>query len=153
MKYYFDEFGWHSLTPIEGRSTEVPLPTEGLSEGYAWNFSGYVWFQQKLIPDVIEVPSIPPVDHGTKITVLAFLNRFTDEEAIKLDLASIGATVQAAAIRRYLQKVNAATFIDLARDDLVSGVTQLESLNILTTGRADAILNTPVSEQEKYRGV
>lgn len=153
MLYHFDEFGWFSPSAIEGRSTDVPLPSEPLQEGYGWNFTGYIWFQQKLIPDVIVIPQIPLSEQDRKITKLAFLNRFTDEEAIKLDLASIGATVQAAAIRRYLQKVNAATFIDLARDDLVSGVTHLESLNILTTGRADAILNTPVSEQEKYRGV
>lgn len=56
------------------------------------------------------------------ITRLAFLSRFTDEEAIAIDLLSIGATVEAATIRRYLSKINAATYIDLDREDVRQGV-------------------------------
>lgn len=143
---YFDNYGWFSTEPIKGRSTEISPSEHVLPEGYGWNFTGYEWVQARLSQASVNTPK------ESRVTVLAFLNRFTDEEAIKLDLASIGATIQAAAIRRYLQKVNAATFIDLAREDLISGVTQLETLGILTAGRAEAILNTPVSDLERYRG-
>ena len=88
-----------------------------------------------------------------RITRLAFLNRFTDDEAIQLDLASQGSTVEAATIRRYLSKVNAATFIDLGREDTVEAVTGLEAAGLLEPGRADVILGADIQEIERYKGV
>ena len=85
---------------------------------------------------------------GTVITRLAFLSRFTDEEAISLDLASIGATVEAASLRRYMAKVNAASFIDLSREDTRAGVLALEQAGILGEGRALEILDAPIQPHE-----
>lgn len=96
-------------------------------------------------------PEAPPAE-PRRITCLAFLNRFTDAEAIDIDLASQGVTTQAAAVRRYMQKVNAATFIDLTRDDTRSGVLALESTGLLQLGRALQILDAPVTEQEAFNG-
>lgn len=87
-----------------------------------------------------------------KISRLAFLTRFTDTEAINLDLASIGSTVPAATVRRYLSKVNSAEFIDLERADTRNGVLQLEELGFLAAGRALEILNTPAADHEVYKG-
>lgn len=87
-------------------------------------------------------------DTPTRITRLAFLSRFTDEEAITLDLASIGATVEAATIRRYLSKVNAATYIDLTREDTRGGINALEAMGILVEGRALEILDSPIQPHE-----
>lgn len=83
------------------------------------------------------------------ITRHAFLQRFIDMEAIEIDLASIGATVDAAAIRRYLSLVNAAAYVDL--DDPVTrdGVQALESVQLIGVGRAAAILDAPVSLHER----
>ena len=100
--------------------------------------------------EVADVPASEPA-HQTKITRLAFLSRFTDAEAIALDLASQGATVQAATLRRYLSKVNAATFIDLSREDTRAGVLALEPLGILAEGRALEILDAPVQSHEVPR--
>lgn len=86
-----------------------------------------------------------------RITNLAFVDRFTDAEAIGIDLASIGATVGAAQIRRYLDKVSKATYIDLAREDTQSGVRALEVAGLLGAGRADAILLTPIEDHERPR--
>jgi hypothetical protein len=83
------------------------------------------------------------------ITVLAFLNRFTDAEAISMDLASIGNTVPAATLRRYMQKVNAAKYIDLARQDTIDGVNALETAGIIASGRASEILNSPIQDIER----
>ena len=44
-----------------------------------------------------------------RITRLAFVDRFTDAEAVAIDLASIGATVQAASIRRYARSCSTPT--------------------------------------------
>lgn len=89
------------------------------------------------------------VETSYKITKLAFLNRFTDEEAITIDLASIGSTVQAASMRRYMSKVNAANFIDLSREDTRAGVLALESAGVLANGRAAEILDTPIAPEER----
>lgn len=93
-------------------------------------------------------PELPITDAPTRITRLAFLSRFTDTEAITLDLASIGATVEAASIRRYLSKVNAATFIDLSREDTRGGIAALEAMGIIGEGRALEILDSPIQPHE-----
>lgn len=98
------------------------------------------------------VPQPEPAPELRHITQLAFLSRFTDPEAIAIDLASIGATPQAAGMRRYLSKVNAATFIDLDRPDTRAGVQALEAVGILTEGRALEILDTPIDAQERPQG-
>ena len=87
------------------------------------------------------------------ITRLAFLQRFLDSEAIAIDLASIGATAQAAAVRRYVSLINAATYIDLDRPDTRAGVIALESLGLINAGRAQVILDTPLSAGEGPGGV
>lgn len=91
----------------------------------------------------------PPEIADMRITRLAFLDRFTDAEAVQIDLASIGATVEAAQVRRYLHKVNSATHIDLARADLQAGVQALEAAGLLAAGRALAILDAPVEAHER----
>lgn len=82
------------------------------------------------------------------ITHLAFITRFTDAEAIAIDLASIGATVEAAAVRRYLAKVNAAKFIDLDFADTRTGVQALETSGLIGPGRAAEILDAEVLPSE-----
>lgn len=89
---------------------------------------------------------------STKITQLAFLNRFTDDEAVDIDLASIGSTRDAALLRRYLQKVNAATYIDLSRTDLAEDLQKLVNFNILTQERVDSILSAPIKDHELFKG-
>lgn len=84
-----------------------------------------------------------------RITRLAFLSRFSDAEAIDIDLASIGATEPAAALRRYQAKVSAALWIDLDRADTRAGVQALETAGLLGTGRALEILDAPVTDAER----
>jgi hypothetical protein len=92
-----------------------------------------------------------PIAAPRHITQLAFLNRFTDAEAIGIDLASIGSTTQAATMRRYLNKVNAAEFIDLDRADTRAGVQALEAAGALAVGRATTILDAEVQPTERYK--
>lgn len=106
-------------------------------------YEGGQWVE--LPPQPEPLPVAEPV---AQITRLAFLSRFTDEEAVALDLASIGATVEAATLRRYLSKVNAASFIDLSREDTRAGVQALEPMGILAEGRALEILDAPIQAHE-----
>lgn len=97
------------------------------------------------------VYSPEPVE-DMRITRLGFLDRFTDAEAVAIDLSSIGATVEAASIRRFVAKVNAAQYIDLSRPDTIAGVNALEQMGLIGEGRAIEILSPPIDEDEKWKG-
>jgi hypothetical protein len=117
--------------------------TEALAQvGPGWSFDGTTW----TAPEPVVIPE------DRRITRLAFMNRFTDAEAVAIDLASQGATVQAAYMRRYQAKVQAAQFIDLDDPDTRNGVIALEDGGLLADGRADEILNAPVQPHEKPTG-
>ena len=122
---------WDAVTPA----------IDGCAIGWAWDGEAFT------------PPAPPPAPEPTPspkhITRLAFLNRFTDAEAISIDLASIGATEQAAGLRRYMNKVNAATFIDLARPDTRAGVQALEAGGVLAAGRAAEILDIDILDEER----
>ena len=97
--------------------------------------------------------SLPP---DTRITCLAFRNRFTQAEKVMLELAALDdATApmaqrqQSAAIRVYLADVAATAFVDLARADTRAGVQSLEAAGLLAPGRALQILDAPVQAHER----
>lgn len=123
--------------------TDVPDDTQNGAE-----LVGGVWVNP--LPPVPQEAS-PPPPQVRQITGLAFFDRFTDAEAVAIDLASIGATAQAAGMRRYMSKVNAATYIDLERADTRAGVLALEAGGLLAEGRALEILDAPVLEHERWR--
>lgn len=81
---------------------------------------------------------------GSKITKLAFRNRFTSPEKVAL----YNAAKTSAEIQIYLDDVNAATFIDLQRPDTRAAVHGLESLGLLAAGRALQVLDAPIQPDE-----
>lgn len=94
-----------------------------------------------------------------RITVLAFRNRFSTNEKITIDMASIdnpAATIQsrmlAASLRVSQKDLDNATFVDLDRADTIAGVTSMETYGILGTGRAAQILNAEVLPIERPTG-
>lgn len=101
---------------------------------------------------VFTAPTPVEVPQDWRITRLAFLSRFTDAEAIGIDLASQGATVEAAAMRRYQKKVDNAIYIDLSNAETRLGVIALEDVGLLADGRSDVILNAPVQPHERPTG-
>lgn len=101
-------------------------------------------------------PAPPPAPLPRHITKLAFDNRFTQEELVTLELASIddpaGTTEQrtlAANLRVYQRKVDRATYIDLDRADTRAGVIALEQFAILADGRAIEILDGEITDIER----
>lgn len=82
----------------------------------------------------------------TKITRLAFRNRFSLEEKTLL-YTTAKTNIQ---IQIYLDDVNAATYIDLSRPDTRFGVITLENIGIIAPGRAAQILDTPAQTHELY---
>ena len=92
----------------------------------------------------------------TRITRLAFRNRFTSAEKMALEMAALDDPTapmaqrqQAAAIRVYLADVAASTFIDLCSQDTRAGVQALEAGGLLTEGRGPEILDAPVQPHER----
>lgn len=95
-----------------------------------------------------------------KLTKLAFRSRFTTEEKGRItgfafgNLTNANATIAgyAASVLASLNDQRDATFIDLCRPDLVSGLTSLVALGLISSGRVTAILTTPPTFDETYRG-
>jgi len=83
------------------------------------------------------------------ITQLAYLSRFTDDEAVAIDLASIGATDAAARVRRYQAIVAASPTVNLDRTGMATRVQALKAAGLLTGPRAAAILSGAVQDVEK----
>lgn len=95
---------------------------------------------------------------STRITKLAFRNRFTQAEKVALEIAALDnpaapmqMRAQAAALRASQLDVAAATFIDLQRADTRAGVQSLEAAGLLAAGRAAAILDAPVADHERWQ--
>lgn len=92
----------------------------------------------------------------SRVTRLAFRNRFHQPEKVMLEMAALDdptapmpARQQAAALRAYLADVAAATYIDLARPDTRAGVQFLETAGLLQAGRALEILDAPILPEER----
>lgn len=94
-------------------------------------------------PDDTAVPAPPAI-----VSRKAFLSRFNEDEAVDIDLASMGATRQAASVRRYLAKTDAAQHIDLADPETQYGVHALEAAGLIGAGRALQILTSPIQPKE-----
>lgn len=135
---------WYTET---GEPFIVPVPAQNsiVAEGLARP----AWGRDDPAP-VAEVVS-------TRITKLAFRNRFSQAEKVALEIAaldnpaaSMQARTQAAALRVSQLDVAAATFIDLQRSDTRAGVLSLEVAGLLAPGRAAVILDTPPTDTERW---
>ena len=126
---------------------EEPLESSALVQLQAFDTD---LLGQRWNPEAQAFEPGPPQAEPTvrNVSRKAFLSRFTDAEAIDIDLASMGATREAATVRRYLSKVNAAQHIDLADDETRTGVQALEAAGLLQPGRALAILDAPIEPKE-----
>lgn len=84
-----------------------------------------------------------------KITKLALRQRITVPEMIGLYTAMNTNPV----VKILFDNLMAASYIDLMRADTQQGVMYLVSQGLLTMPRATAILTTPPTASEKYRGI
>lgn len=102
-------------------------------------------------------PAPPQPRH---MTVLAFRNRFTKSEKVRIELAAIDdpaadadARARAAVVRVGQADLAAATYVDVDRADTREDVQAFEAMNLLdAAGRALAILDDPIQAHERYTG-
>lgn len=85
---------------------------------------------------------------NSRITRLAFRNRFTFAEKVAIETAA----ESDATVRVLLKDQEAATFIDLARIDTQQGVQLLVSKNLITAQRAADILSLTIQAEEAFNG-
>ena len=91
----------------------------------------------------------------TRITNFAFLERFTDAEAVAIDLASIDdinapqeQRENSSMLRRMNKKIDTASFIDLADPQTIAGIKSLAVIELITDDRATEILESPILQHE-----
>lgn len=99
------------------------------------------------IPDGA-VASDEPNEQSTKVTKLAFRNRFTFAEKVAIETAA----ETDAAVRVLLKDQDAASFIDLKRKDTYDGLQILVNKNLLESQRPAEILSLSIQPEEEYRG-
>lgn len=111
----------------------------------------------------IEAPAEPEVEvpkTSRRMTCLAFRQRFTRTEKIRIEMAALDSPTSpmeqrllAAALRADLADQAQAAFIDPDRPDTRQGVMNVEAAGLLDApGRALEILDAPVTEQEAFNG-
>jgi hypothetical protein len=148
--------GFYKL--IDGELETGPTAIEGpgytlieqFKDTYTYPVDGWYWFDtyHEAYITLQNPPIVPIISNKKNITRLSFYNRLTTEELVTIDLASIGATPQAAMLRLYITKINLASFVSLENPEIISGLQTLEALGILAVGRSNIVLNTPTTPEE-----
>ena len=83
------------------------------------------------------------------MTKFRFRLRFTPEERVGIEFASRQNTVEAAALRDYIDLVALAEWVDLDKPLVRDGVNGLVTFGLLTAERAAQILDAPVTDDER----
>jgi len=104
--------------------------------------------------------SEPPPPAPRHMTVLAFRNRFTKTEKVRVELAAIDDPAaelamreRAAVVRVGQADLAAATYVDVDRADTREDVQAFEAMGLLDApGRALAILDDEIQPHERYYG-
>lgn len=91
----------------------------------------------------------PEPETDRRVTKFRFQLRFTDAEAVAIDLASRGDTPEAAMLRRHRELVQLAEWVDLNKPLVRDGVNGLALMGLITPERATEILDTPVRDDER----
>lgn len=113
-------------------------------------------FDITLLSDYAYVAGALTLLPQTRITRLAFRNRFTTPEKVALEIAGLDdptapmpQRAQAAALRANQADLASATFVDLSDPSTRGGVQMLEAATLLAEGRALEILDSPVAAHER----
>jgi hypothetical protein len=117
-----------------------------------------VWTNPAPIPPPAPSPPSAPIPEVRYVTKLGFRNRFTPAEKVAIEIASLdvptasmSARQLSAGLRSALKDQQSATYIDLDRDDTRKGVQMLETAGIIASGRSAIILDSVITDEERYK--
>lgn len=97
------------------------------------------------IEPIVTPALLPDPAPERRVTILAFLQRFTLGERLSIRAARASDAV----VDDFMSMVDAATFIDLDRPDTEQGVAYLVSKEHVTAERAETILTAEVQQIER----
>ena len=113
-------------------------------------------FDATRMGEYVYADGVLTIHPDTRITKLAFRNRFTSAEKVAIEFACLDdpaspmpQRLQSAALRANQADLAAATFVDLAREDTRAGVQMLEAAGLLPEGRALEILDAQILPEER----
>lgn len=110
--------------------------------------------------EIVPAPPVGAPVPARHMTVLAFRNRFTRAEKVRIELAAIDNPAadqqqreRAAVIRVGQADLAAATYVDVDRADTRFDVMAFEAMGLLdASGRALKILDEEIQQHEHYYG-
>lgn len=152
MLFEYDEFGWliaGGTTPVAGSTRDEPpiAPAEPEVGKPHARWIGTQWVVQPYFVMEPVVPPLAPPAPRPPLTRLDFRRRFTVQEKVALDLASIddpSADTQqremAAMLRVFLAEVSQAEYISLDDPDTIAGVNSLAQFGLIAQERVAEIL-------------
>lgn len=124
-------------------------------ESIVWD-GGSPMPSQQTLDEWISANGSTTANDSRRVTVLAFRNRFTMNEKVAIEMASMDNPSAAAEVRQFsamlravLRDLDTATFVDLNRTDTRTYVMLMEQYGIVGPGRATIILDTAVQEVER----
>ena len=113
-------------------------------------------FDRTRMGEYVVADGVLTLTPASRVTRLAFRNRFTSSEKIAIEFACLDdpaapmpQRLQSAALRANQADLAAATFVDLSREDTRAGVQMLETAGLLDEGRALEILDAPIQTDER----
>lgn len=93
-------------------------------------------------------PIVVPINYGTKITKLAFLNRLGDTVLGMIEAASRVNNPLGYAAAVIKIKHASSTYIDLSLPETHADIQKLVDYGFIDSTKRDEIINTPVAEKE-----
>jgi hypothetical protein len=137
--YYYDQQGWLTSQPIEGRSTDVAPPQE--TETLKANWTGVEWVLVEYT-----APPAPPAPAEAVwawfIDIGPFYDRFGAAKMAVLTSADSG-------VKAIMSDVSIRKWIDLKRADVASSLAYIGTkVPAVDATLQSAIINTPVADAE-----
>jgi hypothetical protein len=123
-------------------TTHIPIPTNTLPADKQWRFVAGVWVQATRFSSEVVI------NHGTKITKLAFLNRLGDTVLGTIEAASRVNNPLGYAAAVIKVKHASSTYIDLSLQETQDDIQKLVDYGFIDEIKRLTIINTPVTEKE-----
>lgn len=107
--------------------------------------TGDKWDGKQFIEAVKPSAEEPASPVNTRLRSGALKRRFTEPERTKIRAAAVANPV----VFDFMDLLNSEPYVHLDNEDVVKGITLMESAAMLAKGRADVILNTPIDMSER----